>query len=303
MNKKEQFAVQPTVKLLWHSPEPRKTIARAAQVCYSALPLSSLDESLTEEKITRLVGHILAVRHYSVLRHVIFAFTIEGVSRSFLAQFSRHHVGVDIEVRSQHFRREKMFAYNLPNSVVDAGTGEDSKDAEEIYIRHMEQSQGVYDDLIALGVDKSEARQVLPNACESQMVCTMNLNSAMNIISQRACRLNTPEILNVAVQMRKIIGGVMPEALAFLGPTCWSQGVCYEGEKYFKACLRPWQSPTVLWDNQFPQRVRLVGIKDGKHVERTMNMSLAEQTEIPVPRHEPALDQQLAQGEDGKNGS
>lgn len=294
-----QQSVFPKVALLWHSPEPRKIIARAARVCYSALPLSKLDESLTEGEIARLVQHILSVRHYSVLRHVIFAFSIEGASRSFLAQFSRHHVGVDIEVRSQHFRREKQFAYNLPDSVTNA-TGEDGKDAEEIYIRHMEQSQEVYDDLIALGVDKSEARQVLPNACESQMVCTMNLNAAMNIISQRACRLNTPEILNVAVQMRKLIGGVMPEALAFLGPTCWSQGICFEGEKFFKACNLPWQTPTVLWTRDFPQRITLVGVR-GRKAE--IPGSLDQQTQLPVPPAEPALQDQLKQGEDGRNAS
>jgi len=252
---KEQVATVPKVRMLWNSPDPQKMIAIAARMCYSALPVSKLTEKLEPEEIDRMVKHILEVRHYSVLRHVIFSFTVEGVSRSFSHQFVRHHVGFDVEQRSQHYRRERQFAYNVPASVYTADENHivDGPSAEDMYVRHMKNSQVTYDDLISLGVDKSEARQVLPNACETQLVVTLNLNAAMNTLSQRSCRLNTPEILKVAIQMRRLIAGVIPEATPFLGPTCWSSGICYEGEKkYMKSCQRPWQSPTVLWSNDFP---------------------------------------------------
>lgn len=256
----DQVAVEPKVRLVWHTPDPKRMIALAARMCYSAKDVSKLQEDLLQVEIDRMVNHILTVRHVSVLRHVVFAFTIEGVSRSFSHQFVRHHVGVDVEQRSQHYRREKQFSFNFPDSVCDR------PQAGEIYVEHMEKSQEVYDHLINLGVDKAEARQVLPNACETQMMVTMNLNAIMNVVSQRACRLNTPEILNVAVQIRKLVGQVMPEAREFLGPTCWTTGVCYEGEqKYMKSCQRPWQSPTVLWSKDFPRVVKFVGLRAGKH--------------------------------------
>ncbi len=297
-----QAQVLPMVRLLWHTQEPQKAIALAARMCYSALPVSKLAEALEKPEIDRMVAHILAVRHYSVLRHVVFAFTIEGVSRSFSHQFVRHHVGVDVEQRSQHYRREKQFGYNLPQSVIDTQHDPQQADesAEELYINHMETSQTLYDTLLSMGVDKSEARQVLPNACETQMVVTMNLNAIMNVVSQRACRLNTPEILQVAVQIRRLVGEVLPEAKAFLGPTCWSQGICFEGDKFFKACNLPWQSPTVLWTKDFPQHIQLVGVGGKKaHLAGSLDM----QATIPMPPQEPNLLDQLKQGEDGKNGA
>lgn len=265
----DQKVVTPRVRLWWHSPDPKKAIAVAARMCYSAMPVSKLLEDLTQEEIDKMVKHILSVRHVSVLRHVIFAFTIEGVSRSFSHQFVRHHVGVDVEQRSQHYRREKQFAYNLPamdervDSTADAAP---ELTAEDLYVAHMERSQEVYDELVSRGIDKSLARQVLPNACETQMVVTMNLNAAVNILQQRNCRLNTPEILDVTIQMRKLIGQVMPEALEFLGPTCWTTGICFEGEKrYMSGCKKPWQSPAVLWNDQFPAKVTFVSLKGGHH--------------------------------------
>jgi len=168
--------------------------------------------------------------------------------------------------------------------------------AEDLYVGHMAASQEVYDELLRRGVDKSEARQVLPNACETQMVVTMNLNAAINVCQQRNCRLNTPEILDVTVQMRKLIGQVMPEALEFLGPTCWTMGVCFEGEKkYMAQCKKPWQSPTVLWTDQFPAKVTFVGLKGGHH-----KWELAAEGELfKEPRVEPALGDQLNQSKPG----
>jgi thymidylate synthase (FAD) len=286
-------------------------IAVCARMCYSAKPVSQLLEDLTQEETDRMVKHILAVRHVSVLRHVIFCFTVEGVSRSFSHQFVRYHVGLDVEQRSQHFRKEKQFSYNLPESVRGAEPDQEVCEvtAEELYVNHMGDCQTVYDTLISMGVDKSEARQALPNACETQMVVTMNLNAAMNVVSQRACRLNTPEILQVAVQIRRLIGQVMPEALDFLGPTCWSQGTCFEGKaKYLKSCRRPWQSPTVLWDREFPRKTTYVGIEGGRHFEKAVEFTGPDAqgviTNVAFPaKEEPAASFQEAQGEDAKNQS
>lgn len=292
----------PKVSLIWHTPEPQKVIALAARMCYSALPVSKLAESLDQAEIDRMVKHILQVRHYSVLRHVLFMFTIEGVSRSFSHQFVRHHVGVDVEQRSQHYRREKDFDYNLPEAIKalpDISETKDQPTPADMYHHHMSVSQQFYDWLISRGAEKSDARQVLPNACETQMVTTMNLEAVMNVLKARSCRLNTPEILQVAVQIRRLVGEKIPEALPFMGPTCWTMGVCFEGEKkYMKSCQRPWQSPTVLWDENFPKKLVYVALRNGKH-------SRSEFYPDPsgLKKEEPEQRFQEAQGEDGKNQS
>lgn len=255
--------VEPRVRLLWHTPTPEKFIAVAARMCYSAMDVGQLCEKLEEAEIARMVDHILESRHVSVLRHVLFAFTLEGVSRSFSHQFVRHHVGVDVEQRSQHYRREKQFKYDVPPSVVGG-----SEEAKGLYEDHMRRSQETYDRLVECGIHMSEARQVLPNACETQLMVTMNLNALLNVIGQRACRVNTPEILRVALLMRREVVKVMPKAAPFLGPTCWSQGTCFEGEKKFKkVCNRPWKE-AVLWSKDFPKKIRVVTPTGGDTIVR-----------------------------------
>lgn len=285
--------VIPKVRLLWSTPEPQRTIALAARMCYSALPVSELAEKLDQAEVDRMVRHILQVRHYSVLRHVLFMFAIEGVSRSFSHQFVRHHVGVDVEQRSQHYRRERDFDFNLPKSI------DGSEEFNSLYVMHMKSSQILYDLMVGKGIDKAEARQVLPNACETQMVTTMNLEAVMNVLKARSCRLNTPEILQVAVQIRRIVGEKIPEALPFMGPTCWTSGICYEGErKYMKSCQRPWQSPTVLWDEAFPKKVVYVGLNRGKPYRSEYYPDPAMEK-----KQEPDTAFQEAQGDDSKNNS
>lgn len=249
---KSNNCVTPKVQLVWSTPDPQRIVAVAARICYSAMPVSELLSNLDQPEIDRMVSHVMEARHYSVLRQVLFMFTIEGVSRSFSHQFVRHHAGFDVEQRSQHYRREKQFGYVVPPRM--------SAESKKKYAQHMACCQKLYDTLVNSGLDKAEARQVLPNACETQLVCTLNLNALVNFLGQRLCRVNTQEITAVAQQMRKLVLQKIPEALRFLGPKCWTDGICYEGmARYIKSCGRPWRNPSVMWTPEFPEKIVLVG--------------------------------------------
>ena len=45
----------PTVTLLAYTPEPQKTVASAAKLCYSAATIKDLRDGLTDEKVTSFV--------------------------------------------------------------------------------------------------------------------------------------------------------------------------------------------------------------------------------------------------------
>ena len=73
-----------------------------------------------------------------------------------------------------------------------------------------------------------DARFVLPNACETKMVMTMNCRSLLNFFSLRCCNRAQWEIREAARQMLKLVLPLAPHIFAAAGPRCLN-GPCPEG--------------------------------------------------------------------------
>ena len=74
-----------------------------------------------------------------------------------------------------------------------------------------------------------DARFVLPNAADTQMIVTMNARSLMNFFHHRCCNRAQWEIRAVADEMLKLCKEVAPHLFAFAGPSC-VKGRCPEGK-------------------------------------------------------------------------
>jgi thymidylate synthase (FAD) len=241
----------PKVTLLWHSPDPRRIVAIAGRMTYSRMPVETLCEEITEGEIVETVTAILERKHWSCLRHVVFSFVVSGISRACSHQLVRHTAGFAYEQRSQHYRTEKdpSFVETQPLTRM-AATYEGAIKASEI----------TYTQLVVAGVPKEDARMILPNAIETQLIMTCNGEALLNFVRARACRVNTSEIKSVAVQIGALAYKVFPELKPYLGPTCWSQGMCFEGKKFMTVCkYSPWKTPVVLWGPKFPEVINLYG--------------------------------------------
>ena len=73
-----------------------------------------------------------------------------------------------------------------------------------------------------------DARFVLPNACETKMVLTMNCRSLLNFFNLRCCRRAQWEIRAVADRMLELVLPLAPHIFAGAGPRCLT-GPCPEG--------------------------------------------------------------------------
>ena len=69
------------VKLVRYTPEPERTVAMSARLCYSPVGAAELEERLSGEAAAKLVRKLVGMGHLSTLEHVSFTFAIEGVSR------------------------------------------------------------------------------------------------------------------------------------------------------------------------------------------------------------------------------
>ena len=74
-----------------------------------------------------------------------------------------------------------------------------------------------------------DARYVLPNACETKMVVTMNARSLYNFFQLRCCNRAQWEIRELAWAMLKLCREAAPTLFKKAGPACL-YGACPEGK-------------------------------------------------------------------------
>jgi len=234
------------VELLYHTPEPEKAIALAAKLCYASTSISELEEGLTEEKTGSFVRMLADIGHESPIEHASFTFGIEGVSRSLLAQITRHRIA-SFSVQSQRYVREDGFEFVTPPSIAE------DPEALEIFQQAMREDNEYYERIAAVlkknhtarlvseGMDEAaaakkaekmaieDARFVLPNACTTKMIVTMNARSLNNFFAHRCCNRAQWEIRELAEQMLRLVRGVAPTLFEHSGPPCL-RGACPEGK-------------------------------------------------------------------------
>ncbi|KTS84445.1 thymidylate synthase [Paenibacillus jamilae] len=146
----------------------------------------------------RLFRHITGSGHTSTLEHITYTFAVEGVSRSLLAQLTRHRQA-SFSVQSQRYvrlgseDRSGGMRYVTPPSVLKANkfvkTNFDAQEVEAsagfIFAQAMQSAQRTYDELREAGVPPEDARFVLPNAASCNLVMTLNLRALLEFYGKR----------------------------------------------------------------------------------------------------------------------
>lgn len=217
------------VILLRHTLSPEETIALSAKLCYSKSTIEDLRDKISRKDQSEFIEKLMNMGHESVFEHVTFSFGVEGVSRVLLAQLTRHRIA-SFSVQSQRYvSYENGFGYILPDSIAALG-----EDAVQQYQKQMDTIEGWYVDWqkkLGKGEKSNEdARFVLPNACETRLVVTMNVRELRHFFSLRMCNRAQWEIRKMAEEMFRICFETAPALFADAGPAC-IRGKCPEGEK------------------------------------------------------------------------
>ena len=210
------------VKLVRHTPEPERTVAMSARLCYSPIGAAQLEEKISDEQAANLVRKLVSMGHLSTLEHVTFTFAIEGVSRVLTHQLVRHR-NASYSQQSQRYVKEHDFETIVPASIAS------KPEAKAKFDKLMTEIQAMYDEFIALDIPAEDARYILPNATETKIVCTFNARSLLNFFSLRCCTRAQWEIRALANEMLRQCQAVAPVIFENAGPTCVSEGVCHEG--------------------------------------------------------------------------
>lgn len=223
--------VKPSVQLLAYTPNPEQTIAMSAKLCYSDATIADLAQGVAGSDVSKFIDRLIDLGHLSPIEHASFTFGIEGVSRSLLAQITRHRI-CSFSVKSQRYvsaNKGECFNYILPPEIEKLGEAYVRKFDEQM--RTMQDWYNEWQTVLGGACEKSneDARFVLPNASETKMTLTMNARELMHFFELRCCNRAQWEIRAIAWEMLRLVSEVAPNLFAKCGPSCVS-GACAEGK-------------------------------------------------------------------------
>ncbi|EHJ49651.1 thymidylate synthase, flavin-dependent [Solidesulfovibrio carbinoliphilus subsp. oakridgensis] len=225
------------VTLLAHTPDALSLIYAAFRQCYHPGYVADmwprlLSGDIPGDRQAEFVSRILASGHESPIEHVSFTFAVAGVSRALSHQLVRHRIA-SYSQQSQRYVDAASFDYVLPPAVAAI------PEAKARFEAAMEQAGAAYAELQEIlgrhgraGKANEDARFVLPNACETKVVVTMNCRSLLHFFELRCCTRAQWEIRAMALAMLGLCREALPVIFGGAGARCERLGYCPEDERF-----------------------------------------------------------------------
>ncbi len=197
-----------TAKLVWVTPDAEKLIGKLARVSNPA----NEDNPNVEGLIKYLIKH----KHWSPFEMASMCVEIQTTRaigaqilrhRSFSFQeFSQRYAEVT-EIDVPKLRRQDL--QNRQNSIDDF-PDELSEELQDIISLHNDRSNALYKKLLAYGVAKECARNVLPLSTKTRMYMSGTIRSWLHYIDLRASHGTQVEHSQIAAQIGEILDTELP---------------------------------------------------------------------------------------------
>jgi thymidylate synthase (FAD) len=147
------------------------------------------------------------IGHESVIEHASASFYIRA-SRAFTHELVRHRLA-SYSQRSQRYVKELEPKYVTPPEMGNANS-----ECSAVFEKAMQEAWLAYRKLLELGLKPEIVRYVLPNACETQIIMTMNFRELRHFIKLRTTEKALPEMRAIAREIRKIMKKQAPRVFA-----------------------------------------------------------------------------------------
>jgi thymidylate synthase (FAD) len=178
--------------------DPEALIESAYRICYAS------KKSLNEEGRREFIEDCISSGHESPLEHAVATFKFTDVTRSLLAQLTRHRL-VSYSVQSQRYVDARKFSYIIPDSVSENPL------ALELYKTQVENQFHLYTKLRELKIPKEDARMVLSESTTTEILMTANFREYRHIIKIRGLNRHAQwEIRTLALAILDILYSKAP---------------------------------------------------------------------------------------------
>ena len=206
------------VELISYSNLGEKVCGIASKTCVS----KNIPD--VNDNVMKSLRSAISSGHEAVLEHWSATFAVSGVSRALTHQLVRHRL-CSFSQQSQRYVDMDGFDYVVPESILNR------PDSLEQFEWGMKAIQKVYKTLLAYGIDMEDARYILPNACTTNIIVSMNARQLRHFFALRCCNRAQKEIKELADKMLELVKEVAPTIFENAGPSCVQAGYCPEGKR------------------------------------------------------------------------
>ena len=182
-------------------------------------------EKTTEEVKKRLIKQVIESGHTSTLEHATFTFSIDGVSRDRLQIHLIRHRIASFSIQSGRYVKRGDAAYKVPPAI----RALKDKKLYEKYLKHLDNSQKLYNELTDAGIKAEDARFCQPQSVQIKMVMSMNARELFIFLCESCIRAQW-EIREISRQMLDLVKEVAPNIFENAGAPCVSEKLCDQGK-------------------------------------------------------------------------
>jgi len=201
------------VELASYTKDGEKIVAIASKMSRSRKGWDYHEKTITDEEIEIWIKDAIIHGYWSVLEHSVYTFSIEGISRVTSHQLVRHRIASYTQL-SYRFAKpiDEYYQPIIPPST--------ERRAREIIDEAYQQAYNYYFKLLESGVPEEDARYVLPNGVNTNIVVTMNARELYNFFALRLCSRTQWELRQLAWKMLELVKKVHPRLFRYVGPNC-----------------------------------------------------------------------------------
>lgn len=182
------------VTLLDSTKDPAWLISMCARTCYNS---RSKD---TPESRFQFIKGLIKSGHETPLENAVATFDIKGISRTCMAQITRHRMA-SFCVQSMRYVNVEDNDIIVPHKLL--------LEYPDV-LTYVKEIKEVYGELVKLGVPKEDARFLLPLGTTTNLTMTMNFRSLRHFLKLRLHPTAQWEIRCLAYQIYKICESKWP---------------------------------------------------------------------------------------------
>jgi thymidylate synthase (FAD) len=198
------------IDLLHFSPkDPDEYIATIMRRTRDISAIEGIRDSLQEKEgwTERLVRGARIWGHYDVFEHVVYWFSVEGVSRALTHQLVRHRLASYSQLSGRLKNIEDAYVTPQLEYVKDENK---RRELLAVFERIYRQQFKDYEMLVSQGVAIEDARYILPNGQMTAIMITVNARSLMHILRMRLDPAAQWEIREMAERMLALVRPTAP---------------------------------------------------------------------------------------------
>ena len=223
------------VILLSNTANAERVVASCAKLPYSDKSISTIFDEFSEEKIKKVIFDLIHSENFSILDHVTYTFSIEGLSEIALKELAL------CEYLALSKREEKYISVDSENDFVISDRINEDEKLLNLYQDFIKKSFDLYNTFIRLGLPREDAMYVLSSSKSENIVITLTASQLFKFFSAKCCKKAGKEIRKLAWQIFRECVKVSPAIFENAGPACFLHRKCPYGDfKCFSKMKKVW---------------------------------------------------------------